>query len=374
MYPRSLVRPFRLAAHALCAAALTAHPLVAAPAATTKPLSLKIFQRLAGVPLLPSDPRADEMDQLIQAGKTAEAAHIATDDPSFYGVTIRDWAAVMSNKAESPVVDFDDFQAMIIGVVRDDLDARLLLSGNFRYAGDPSLHLPGVSVADNNHYLQLDASGVDLKDALVRQEPQWDGIAESAGLLTTRAWAQAHLVDGTNQWKDPGLPDIRVRRDVTRRPGDDPSTYENTCRTCHAAMDGLTGAWANWDYVNDSLTYYGLYGVAPKMNKNNTVYPAGYVTVDNSWINLAVSHQNTAFGWRGATSGAGINAFGTMMANSRGFSRCMAQRAFEKVCRRSLTADEQSGVLNSLADQFEQDGYKLRGLFETVAALPACIQ
>ena len=60
-------------------------------------------------------------------GILAEAAHIATEDARFYDLTLWNLAAGLSNIEQSPFVEFNDFMAMVVGVTKDDLDARMLL-------------------------------------------------------------------------------------------------------------------------------------------------------------------------------------------------------------------------------------------------------
>lgn len=342
-----------------------------------------LYKRITGTPLLPSDPRLTQMAELISNGKVLEAAHIATDAPVFYSVTVRNFASIMANAKETPLVTLDDFQADVIGAVRDDLDARILLTGNFRYEADSRLSLPEPSLKNNDHYAEIDKRQLDLKKNLVRKTPQWDTLPDAAGLLTTRAWAEAHYIAGTNrrateytfreflctpleQWKDSNLPDTRVRRDIPRAPAGNPQTFQNNCRFCHAPLDGLTGAFAGVDFVNGEFIY-GRNWVAPKMNQNNDVYPAGFVTRNSSWINLATQHQNEAFGWRGPLDGSGIQPFAKMVAMSRGFSKCMVKRSFKKIWRRDPTMAEAQGIVEKWTDEFEKEGYLLRRLFEKVS-------
>jgi len=76
------------------------------------------------------------------------------------------------------------------------------------------------------------------------------GINEAAGILTTRGYAQAFLVAGTNRaairfatlnflCKDmEDLRDLtahpdRIRQDVSRSPGGDSNIFLTDCLTCH---------------------------------------------------------------------------------------------------------------------------------------------
>ena len=350
----------------------------------------KLFQRLTGVPLLPTDARYAQMKTLVDQGKMTDAAAIATGDAHFYSTTIQPWAASISNQKESPYEPLSDFEAMIIGVVRDDVDARQLLSGNFRYEADPQLglNLPAVNRVDNNHYAQLQASGKPLMTALVKHTPQWDDGVDSAGLLTTRrfgsefysagtnrrAWlytAQEFLCTTKDKWRTVGLPDFHIRRDVTRAPSGVSDTFQTQCRSCHAPMDALAGAFAGEDFTPDQGLVIGGDWIAPKMNKNGTVYPQGYVTQDASWINLFILSSQDIFGWRGVGEGNGINSFGTYVANSTAFSSCMVQRVFARVCRQNLGSLD-AATAESLRQTFETGGYHLKSLFIQAALLPQC--
>lgn len=349
---------------------------VADSSAVSSQRARKLFERLSGVPLLLSDARLATMVVHIDKNDWRGAARIATDDDRFINITIRDWAAVMSNRKESPFVPFNDFQALVMGIVRDGLDARELLTANYRYQGGPPL--PAVSSSNSNHYLEMEKQGLNYKKTLVQRIPQWDDVSDAAGLLTTYTWASEHLVAGTNRrsteftfqeflcspiqkWRDFGMPDGRVRRDVPRTPSGSPETFQTECRTCHALLDGLTGAFANFDFANGGIRF-GKNWVAPKMNQNAEVYPQGFEVRDASWINLATEHHNESFGWRSNTAGFGIGEFARMVAHAKAFSGCMVRRAYTKVCR----AEPDATLVETLSTGFEEN-YLLKDLFENVA-------
>lgn len=346
-----------------------------------------LFKRLTGVPILKQDPRYSQILSLVQQQKWAEAAHIITEDPRFYRLRVRNLAAQLTSRNESAFAPFNDAQALFIGVVRDNIDARELLSGNFRYQADPSYGLPQVSMLNNQHYEQIIKQDLDPTTTLTYSTPQWpEQGSHSAGILTTRAWAQAHYEGGTNRravqytfqeflcrpiakWKYPNLPDIYVHRDVSRRPGENPSVYQTDCRTCHAGMDALAGAFAQMDFADGE--YFVIPNkVANKMNQNGGVFPAGHVTIDDSWLNLSTEGYNQSIGWRGALSGKGVRDFGKMIANSRAFSECLVQNVYSHVCREKPDTPTQT----ELANRFEENGYNLRSLFEATAIHPTCLE
>ena len=147
-----------------------------------------LFRRLTGVPLLPADPRLRQMAILIHQGQARKAAAVATDDPNFLQVTVKNLAAKISSRSETPFIFLDDFQATFIGTVADELDARLLLSGDYIYRGKNGSTVP--SRRDNQHYEEIDLNHLEYKSTLVKQDSQWLGeLANHAGLMTTRAWS-----------------------------------------------------------------------------------------------------------------------------------------------------------------------------------------
>lgn len=343
-------------------------------------LARHLFRSLAGAPLLSGDPRLSQMNALLVQNKWREASQIATEDDGFFHTTIRDWAAVMSNRKESPFVPFNDFEAFVIGVVRDGIDARQFLTGNFRYEAPKELGLPPVTLSSSAHYLEMEAKGINYRKTLVKRVPQWDEISDTAGLLTTYTWASEHLIAGTNRrsteytfqeflctplsvWKDFGLPEYRIRRDVSRSPSGNSSTFQNECRNCHAPMDAMTGAFANFDFAENQVLFSRNW-IAPKMNQNGNVFPNGYTVKDASWLNFATEHHNESFGWRSATEGVGVHSFGEMVSQSKGFSNCMVRRVYKKVCREELT---KAALVEHFANLFEAESYDLKNLFESIA-------
>jgi hypothetical protein len=362
------------------------------PTAGMSDYGKRLFQRLAGAPLLAKDPRFGAYTQLIAKGDLKGAAAIATADDGFYNATLRDWAAVMANKDGTPLIDLDDFQATMIGVTRDDLDARTLLTGNYTYVANTAAGISPPTLADNDHYKAIGDQQLNLRTTLVKQEPQWPGTTptmESAGLLTSRSWGKMYFSAGTNRrsvafsmqiflcspiatWRNVAIDDYHVRRDVNRVPGGDPRTFQTTCRGCHGPMDAFGGAFAHFDYdVNATqLNYLGPTTVAPKYNQNANTYPDGWVTTDDSWVNMLA--DNPQFGWRSPATGNGINSFGDLLSHSEQFGRCMVTRAFKEVCRRNVSNSEQA-LVQTLATQFETEGYHLKSMFEEVAISPECL-
>ncbi len=350
------------------------------------------------------------MEAAITALNFTGAAAIATADPKFINVTVRQFAAPMSNLEESRRVRLNDFIAMVMGFTRDNLDARALLTDNKQYVVD----VANPEIASNTilkpwdplfptvHYVSVDQAVIDVQRYLIVR-PQEMGATDGAtppnvvitplgtnasGLLTSHAWTLSHLVAGTNRraisyafreflctpiesLSDTSALDNRVRRDVDRSPGGVPATYQNTCRGCHAGLDALAGAYAHYDYGNRLVV---TAAIRPKYSQNATFSPT-YITTDDSWMNLWTQNQNAALGWSATAglSGNGVKALGNMLANSDAFANCMATRAFREVCGvRTMTPALQT-VITSLKNDFKTNGYKLKRLFERTAAHESCL-
>ncbi|MES2962839.1 MAG: hypothetical protein V4760_03040 [Bdellovibrionota bacterium] len=381
-----------------------------APISAERLRAHSLFRSLTGTLVPIDDPRLKEMEAFLVSGQDREAAKVATRDPNFYDIRVRDLARKMSARDESVRTPLNDFVATFVGVVRDSdtTSGKELLTGNFTYRADATKTLVnGVQqvrsteladlVQSNNHYADLQTRGFSLYSVLTKvpgQKINVNGAAtdipDAAGLLTTRQWMLAHADAGTNRrlveysfkefmcqpmtsWADATAPDDRVARDVSRTPAGSNEKYLTTCKACHGQMDGLRGAFARVDFVNNQVTYNaGAIPLNGKMNRNQQEFPAGYVTTDATWVNYATVGKNAdQFGWRSSATGTGMGAFGAMIANSQGFSRCMVRRIFSDVCKREPAATEEK-MIRSVADQFESSGYHMRGLFEVVALRPEC--
>lgn len=374
----------------------------------------KLFQALTAVRVPIDDARVVQMEALIRAGNLRGAAAIASKDPLFLDIQIRDTAREMSDRDESVRAPITDFVASFIGIVRDSdtTSAKEMLTGNFFYRVDPAIiaTLPaGATIrqnetadilTSNNHYADLVTRGLSPQAVLIRQTPQRISTRannvetavnhpDPAGLISSRGFTGAHAIAGTNrrmveysfrefmclpmsEYADASAPDDRVARDVTRTPSGSVNLYLTTCKACHGQMDGFRGAFAFLDFTNNGQRIGTT--VVAKMNRNQTQFPQGFVTTDNSLINYATLGKNVdQLGWRSALTANGMAGFGKMLADSRGFSRCMVERAFKRVCRRTPLSAE-TPLVRSLADQFETDGYHMRRMFENVAIQPQCVQ
>lgn len=379
--------------------------------------ALEIYKRLAGITTPIDNPVLVEMEQHLSRGNQKAAARLATQESSFYNLVVRDFAARMSTRDVTINENFNDFIATFIGVTRDDIDARQLLTGNFIYMGSSDTNVPSDLEKDvlrsNNHYQALERENYDFASVLNRTDSQYlrlpgGGVTshpDAAGVITSRAFMGAHAVDGTNrrlveftfnqftcfemvEWGDATATDIRVGPDIDRFPGGEGANYQSTCKACHSVMDGFRGAFARYDFSDNFVKYAAYFtngggadrmrqspaGIAQKMNRNSDTFPTGFRTTDDTWVNNARGPANVQrFGWRGVhSSGSGVRQMASAIANSRAFSRCMVKRVYREICRRPIASFETSLVEN-MATSFENTEYNLRELFEDMALRPECL-
>ncbi|OQW47274.1 MAG: hypothetical protein A4S09_15890 [Proteobacteria bacterium SG_bin7] len=364
---------------------------------------------------------AKGMVQFLQESQPLQAALLATKEDSFYNTTVRDFAKRMSTRDETVNTPLNDFVATIVGVAANEKDARLLLNGNFYYMGNPSTTaLPNDLQRDlltsNNHYAAMERSGYNLRRILKRVDGQkiYSGTTivdhpDPAGIITSRAFMEAHAVAGTNRrlveftfrefacipiagWADSTGPDNYIGRDVDRFPGGDHTKFLTTCRSCHSNMDGLRGAFAKFNFSDGFVKYAPLMpvvtdpddenatnmcqspaGIACKMNRNNDTFPGGFAVNDDSWINNANRNSNTTyFGWGTTLSGRGVRSLASMVASSKAFPKCMAKRAFRSVCKREVTTFD-SSLIDRVSTDFVNEQYDLERLFARIAISRECI-
>ncbi len=365
----------------------------------------RIHNRLAGVP---ADAGTSAlMTQLIDSGDALGAAYLAMEHPDFYRTTLKNFVTPWTNRDFDIFAPLNDYSATVIGMVRDDVDARALLTGTVIYTGDGSSGEPPWSATDNFHYEALERSGADLAQVLVaRDQTSLTGVpAEGvAGVMTTRAAARAFFYAGTNramlrytlvnhlchdleQVADTSLPPDRVRQDVTRAPGGDSRVFRNNCVGCHAGMDPLAQAFAyhSFDYDRDAdpegergrLVYNAIGAVDPEtgtrvvakyhINKNN--FPLGFVTPDDRWTNYWRQGRNRKLGWSMSLAGNGNGArtLGEELANSDAFASCQVRKVFRAVCLREPSNEADADAIAAMTASLTAGGYSLRQSFAEAA-------
>jgi hypothetical protein len=357
-------------------------PLASAFAGSTEQAK-QLFDRLTGTP--PSATVLQQMASDIAASNAVGAAQIAMQDPAFYNVTVRNFAAPMTNVAQSVFVPLNDYTATVIGMVRDNVPFNTVLSADILYTGNTP-GAPAYSPTNNNHYQYLDSNNVDLSKALQQQtQSSLTGIPSTAtaGVITSYGGASAFFSLGTNrrmvrftminymcndmnQIMDITRPPDRIRQDPSRSPGGDSRTFLDTCIGCHSGMDALAGAFAfyNFDTTQNQLVYTAG-SVQQKYAINTANFPYGHVTVDDSWINYWRQGPNALLGWSGSLpgSGNGAKAFGQEIENSSQFATCQVQKVFQAMCLRPPSnAADRAQVVQMTAD-FAASNYNLKTVF-----------
>lgn len=352
----------------------------------------RMHDRLVGVP--PSTDILNSMASKIQNGDAIGAAYEAMENPTFYNTTLKDFSTPWTNREQSIYADLNDFTATVIGMIRDDVPFNQVLSGDIVYIGSPeaSNNTP-YSQTDNEHYRQLQNRNIDLSDPnnfFQTQQSLLPGSvlpsSATAGVMTTRGFAEAFLVAGTNRaairfaslnflCKD--MEDMRditarpdfIRQDVSRSPGGDSNIFLTDCLSCHAGLDGLAGAFAYYDFDEENQQIAYTNGVVqPKYLKDAGVFRFGYVTTSDSWVNYWRTGPNAYIGWQGPGSGLGAKSLGMELASTRQFAECQVKKAFEKVCYRPPNGMVDHQLIENVATIFQGNNYSMKRVFAETAA------
>jgi hypothetical protein len=367
----------------VCAA--TAHA-----GATERAQAKRIHDRIAGVP--PSASTLDAMETLVTNNDAVGAARLAMQAPTFYTATLKNWVTPWTNRDQTVFAPLNDYTATVIGMVRDDVAFNTLLSGDVLYVGGSGL--PTYSPANNNLYQQMEDQDVDLGSPSVlvaSTQSAHTGVpaAATAGVMTTRAAAQAFFIAGTNramfrftmlnhmcrdmeQVHDVTRPPDRIRQDVSRSPGGDSRLFLNNCIGCHSGMDPMAQAFAyyNFDETTGSIVYTSSQ-VQPKYGINMDNFKYGYVTRSDHWDNYWRQGANTVLGWSTQLpgSGDGAKSMGQELANSDQFARCQVEKVFKTICLRPPVDAADRGEVTRIIGVFRSGGYRMKDVFAETAAV-----
>lgn len=361
----------------------------------------RMHDRLTGVPA--SEVVLKEMQALIAQEDFTQAAYKAMDNDAFYRVTLKNWVAPWTNREANQFIPLNDYIATVMGYAKDGRDFRGILSDDWIYIGRGVS--PAYGLNDNGHYVALENSNLQLKDTLVGVSQSsltgYDGAA--AGVMTSRAAAKSFFIAGTNramlrftlmnhlchdleQLHDVTRVPDRIRQDVSRSPGGDSRLFLTGCMGCHNGMDPLAQAFAYYNFEYDAdgdptgengRIRYNADGVIDAKTKtrvvakyhiNNTTFPYGYVTQNDTWDNYWREGQNASLGWSaGGGHGNGAKSLGIELANSEAFSQCQAKKVFSHVCLRGPETQEDRRALDDMVSQFKAKNYTLKTLFATAA-------
>ncbi len=344
----------------------------------------RMHDRIAGVP--PDATVLAAMEAEIAAGRPQQAAFMAMEHPDFYSVTLKNLAMPWTNEDRTVFAPLNDYVATFVGMVRDDVPMNELLSADILYAGRSGLGLPAVSATSNDHYEQMEQRNVDLKDGLERRtQSSTYGLppAATAGVMTTRAAAEAFFIDGTNramfrftfinhmchdleELQDNSRPPDRVRRDVSRSPGGDSRIFLNNCVGCHSGMDPMAQAFAFYDFDETAgRLVYTPGQPQPKYSINAETFSTGFNTPDDRWDNYWRKGQNALLGWDPARPGSGVGAksLGEEFANSNAFASCQVEKVFRAVCLRPPNDSGDRAQVTSMVSSFRNSNYNLKQVF-----------
>jgi hypothetical protein len=343
----------------------------------------RIHDRLAGVP--PSAAVLEDMRADIANGNEIAAAMTAMDNPNFYTVTLKNFAAPWTNRDQSVFVPLNDYITLVIGMVKDNVPFNQILSADLLYV-DAGQALPTAN--SNAHYEALEnrmrqpGFNPQTQIAQTTQSAVY-GLppAATAGAMTTRAAAEAFFIAGTNramfrftlmnhmcmdleQVHDTSIVPDRIRQDVSRSPGGDSRVFLNNCIGCHSGMDPLAQAFAYYNF-NDTTgrIEYTSGVVQPKYFNNDETFADGFITPDDSWNNYWREGQNALLGWgAGAGTGNGAKSLGQELAASGAFAHCQVEKAFRTVCLRNPVDDADRDQIDAMTQSFSST-FNLRQVF-----------
>lgn len=345
--------------------------------------ALRIHDRLAGVP--PNETVLQNMAAVLPQNPTA-AANIAMQNPNFYTVTLKNFAAPWTNRDQNAFVPLNDYTTLVIGMVRDDRPFNEILSANRLYVANGVS--PAPSPTSNAHFEALEnrmrepTFNINELSEVTQTSIYGTPDAATAGAITTRAAAEAFFVAGTNramfrftlmnhmcmdmeQVLDTSITPDRIRQDVSRSPGGDSRVFMNNCIGCHAGMDPFAQAFAYYDFDETSQRLvYDNTAVHPKYFNNDTTFADGFVTPDDSWDNHWREGQNALLGW-GNTPGQGNGAksFGQELAASTAFATCQVQKVFKTVCLRDPVDQDDRTQVATMTTNFRNGNFNLRQVF-----------
>jgi hypothetical protein len=346
----------------------------------------RIHDRLAGVP--PSETVLQQMESAVSAGDPLAAANIAMDNPNFYNVTLKNFVAPWTNRDQNVFVPLNDYIATVIGMIRDDVPFNTLLSADILYVSNAG-GIPGYSSSNNNHYTAVEDQSIDMMTTLVATTQSSvspvPGSA-TAGVLTTRAAAEAFFIAGTNramfrftmlnhmcndmeQVLDvKRIPD-RIRQDVSRSPGGDSRLFLNNCIGCHSGMDPMAQAFAYYNFNETSGSIeYTAGQVQPKYFNNDANFEFGFVTPDDEWNNYWRNGQNQFLDWDPTMPGGGNGAksLGQEFGNSGAFASCQVKKVFKAVCLREPEDSADRAQVATMVNTF-RSGYSMKRTFADAA-------
>jgi len=196
-----------------------------------------------------------------------------------------------------------------------------------------------------------------------------------------------HMCNDMEQLQDVTRTPDRIRQDVSRSPGGDSRVFLNNCVGCHSGMDPMAQAFAYYDFSydpeddpegeNGRVTYNAAGTVDPvtgsrvvaKYYNNESTFPQGFRTPDESWSNYWRAGPNAVHGWSANLTGSGTGAksLGQELANSETFAQCQVEKVFKNVCLRPPADSTDRAKITSIVTSFKNSGYNLKQVFAEAA-------
>ena len=329
-----------------------------------------------------SEPQAAAMMQALRAGRPLDAADLAIRDPrsTFASIQVRQMFLPMTSPTGAdPGQPVGDFVLTAMASALEDHPFTSWFTENRVYSADASGNY-GYSnsitnIARFNGQFDNDGSlRALIEGGRFYKTPQnYLAPDAAAGLLTTQQYGKVAFESGTNRrmirktfedflcldlknMMNFGFLDSWIGRDVDRAPGGQPQTFQNTCRGCHAGMDGLRGAFAYLDFSNEKIRYTpGT--VARKYSNNAATFPEGYVTVTDAWVDF------WGLGDASHREGQGPQDFARLLTTSPYLASCFVKRVSHQMCPGRAW---KPGLEARLAERFRKSD-SLLALFKDVA-------
>ena len=283
-----------------------------------------MYDRLTGTP--PSPALLDDLEARVATDKVARrAVHAWTrrrrTRARSTASTLKNFATPWTNRDQTVFAPLNDYTATVIGMVRDDVDFRGILSDDIVYVGqgiiagvldDQQRALRGAgeqqrrparrAAGDHAVLAERPAAGGDrrhhhfarrLRSVLHRRHEPRDVPLHAAQPPVPRHGAGARHVASAGS-HPPG-------RDAQ------PGRRQHACSSTTASA--ATAAWTRWRRRSRTTTstrrrcrlVYTQGQVQPKYLINSDNFKPGYVTPDDHWENRwRLPGKNTLLGWAGA--------------------------------------------------------------------------
>jgi hypothetical protein len=347
--------------------------------------AMRVYSYLTGT--IPSQAKLQRLTDLMEKDPRTAAFSVLQEEQPYRNLIGRFISLFDEDGSEAR--DFSDGPATLVAMAQQNVDWRKILDSDLVAVGsDPSLPPYSVlGVGQNNmdpngHYKAFMSQNRPLSELVLKKQSELVPFLTedvASGIISTRAFGLAYLLDGTNRaafrhlmmkfttcqdmelHKDTSLTEKYISCDVTRAPANQPSLFHEECRGCHSGMDPMRNAFAYWDFDANAGLRYTPGKVDPKHNQCQAD-AIGNRVADDRWRNMwALDGQNRVHGWNGAIEGKGVRTLAKHLAESDAFPRCWTEHLLSWICNRPKSDSvEYKTAVNVLANMFRNDGYRFR--------------